>query len=216
MIINFVIYGTIFIFSYIALIDFSGEITGANKPGAQPVSEFLHILILIAGFIILLLVSYLIFSVLGGIVTAPFNERISKKVEEIVAPEQKPAELGFWTDVRISLIGELQKLAFYFLILLLLFLLNILPVVGTVLSTSIGLVFSFFYNALDFMDYPLTRRLATFKRKVKVVKKGGMLTYGFGCMSFLLMFLPVVNVFMKPVLVVAGTSLFYEKKYSEF
>jgi len=49
-------------------------------------------------------------------------------------------------------------------------------------------------------------------QKLKVTQRGKMLTYGFGCMAFLMMFLPVVNVFMKPILVVAGTSLYYERK----
>ncbi|HMT12283.1 MAG TPA: hypothetical protein PKA39_11755, partial [Ignavibacteria bacterium] len=48
----------------------------------------------------------------------------------------------------------------------------------------------------------------------KVTRSGRLVTYGFGCTAFLFMFLPIVNVFMKPILVAAGTSLFYEKDYS--
>jgi uncharacterized protein involved in cysteine biosynthesis len=79
---------------------------------------------------------------------------------------------------------------------------NFVPVIGNVFSTVLGLIFSFFYNALDFLDYPLTRKLATFRYKLKFTQNGGMISYGFGCMAFLMMFLPVVNVFMKPILVV--------------
>ena len=67
---------------------------------------------------------------------------------------------------------------------------------------------------MDFLDYPMTRKKMRFRDKLKVTRKGKFITYGFGLTAFLLMFLPVVNVFMKPILVAAGTSLFYEKGYS--
>jgi uncharacterized protein involved in cysteine biosynthesis len=61
----------------------------------------------------------------------------------------------------------------------------------------------------------MQRKLMPFKQKLRVIQHGGMLTYGFGAMAFLMMFLPIVNVFMKPILVVAGTSLYYEKGYNK-
>ena len=86
--------------------------------------------------------------------------------------------------------------------------------IGAVITLVFGTGFSFFYNALDYMDYPLTRRMTGFRDKLKIVNSKKMLTYGFGAMAFLLTFIPVFNVFMNPILVAAGTSLFYEKKYN--
>jgi CysZ protein len=97
----------------------------------------------------------------------------------------------------------------------LILLLNLIPLIGNVTSAIIGMVFSFFYNALDFLDYPMTRKKMKFRQKLRVTRSGRLLTYGFGCSAFLLMFLPIVNVFMKPILVVAGTSLYYEKIISQ-
>jgi uncharacterized protein involved in cysteine biosynthesis len=51
----------------------------------------------------------------------------------------------------------------------------------------------------------------SFKLKLKTVSSGKMVTYGFGCIAFLLMFLPVVNVFLKPLLVVSGTAIYFER-----
>jgi len=59
----------------------------------------------------------------------------------------------------------------------------------------------------------MQRKLMTFRQKLRVTQKGGMLTSGFGAIAFLMMFLPIVNVFMKPILVVAGTRLYWEKEY---
>jgi len=152
--------------------------------------------------------------VFGGIITAPFNESISQIVEEKVCGYKAP-ELTFWKDVYVSITGELKKLLFYFTGLFIFFLINLIPIAGNVVSVTLGTIFSFFYNALDFLDYPLTRQLASFRTKLKSAQSGGMVTYGFGAMAFLMMFLPVVNVFMKPLLVVAGTRLYYEKNFSD-
>jgi CysZ protein len=87
--------------------------------------------------------------------------------------------------------------------------------IGSVLATIVGTLFSIFYSALDYLDYPMTRRFYRLKKKIEVTHSGGPLSYGFGCMAFLMLFLPVINVFFKPVLVVAGTSLFYERGFEK-
>ena len=210
MIINIFIYGAVFFLSYSWLIGNIEHLLGADQPGASFWIEALHVVLIILTFLIVLFICYLLFTVFGSIITAPFNEEISQRVEEIVT-NTKQNELGFWQDAKASIFGEIQKITFYLVILFILFLFNFVPVVGNVFSTVLGLIFSFYYNALDFLDYPLTRKLATFRLKLKVTQSGGMISYGFGCMAFLMMFLPVINVFMKPILVVAGTSLYYEK-----
>lgn len=214
MIINLLIYGSVFILSYSW---FTGSIDswlGIEGTEAGFWLKFLHTALLILGFILLLFFCYLLFTILGNVITAPFNEEISQRVEEIVTGTKEAHKMGFWEDAYISIKGEVQKLAFYLIILLLIFSLNLIPVAGSVIATVLGVIFSSFYNALDFLDYPMTRKKMRFRDKLKVTRKGKLVTYGFGFTAFLLLFLPVINVFMKPILVVAGTSLFYEKGYS--
>ncbi len=155
------------------------------------------------------------FTVFGGLVTAPFNENLSQLVEYIKTNDKSGNEMSFWKDFYISIIGEVQKTLFHLLFLFLFFLMNFIPVAGEVLSFSCWIIFSSFFNALDFLDYPMTRKAMKFRDKLRVTRSGKWLTYGFGLCSFLLMFLPVVNVFMKPILVVAGTSLYFERGYKK-
>lgn len=213
MLINLFIYGSIFILTYSWLMGSLEKWLGIDNTEAGFWLRFLHTALLIVGFLLTLFVCYLLFTILGNIVTAPFNEEISQRVEEIVTG-RKEHEMGFWEDAYISIKGEVQKLLFYFSILFFIFLLNLVPVIGSVVSTVLGFIFSCFYNALDFLDYPMTRKKMRFRDKLKITRKGKLVTYGFGVTAFLMMFLPVVNVFMKPILVAAGTSLFYEKGYS--
>lgn len=175
----------------------------------------MHIWLLIFGFVILLVVCYFLFIILGGIITAPFNENISQIVEEKITGEKIITGIGFWKDTYLSIKGEVQKLFFYFSVLLVIFLLNFIPFIGNIVSAVLGIIFSFYFNALDFLDYPMQRKLMPFRKKLITTQRGGMLTYGFGAIAFLMMFLPIINVFMKPILVVAGTSLYYEKGYNK-
>ena len=213
IIINLIIYGTIFLFSYRWIIGRSENFTGASLNEATFFQEFLHIFIVIFAFFILLLVCYFLFITFGGLVSAPFEENISQHEEQTITGSTYSTELGFWKETVLSIKAEAMKLLFYFSIIIPVFLINFIPMAGSVISTILGTGFSFFYNALDYLDYPMTRRFYKLRKKIKVVSSGGALTYGFGCAAFILMFLPVINVFFKPVLVVAGTSLFYEKKY---
>jgi CysZ protein len=212
MVINLIIYGSIFFVGFSRLLKLIDIITGGGTENISFWMQLLHVFLIIISFIIIIFICYLLFIIFGGLVTAPFNEELSQRVEEIVTGT-KAGKLGFWVDALISIKGETQKIIFYLSVLCVLFLIALIPVAGNIISIVLGVIFSFYYNALDFLDYPMTRKLATFRTKIKVTSSGKMLTYGFGCISFIMMFLPVINVFMKPILVVAGTSLYYEKYY---
>jgi uncharacterized protein involved in cysteine biosynthesis len=77
-----------------------------------------------------------LFTILGGIITAPFNENISQIVEEKIINEKVINGLGFWKDAVLSIKGEIQKLLFYFAILFVIFLLNFIPFIGNAVSAG--------------------------------------------------------------------------------
>jgi CysZ protein len=212
-IINIIIYGTIFILSYKWIIGFSGKVTGAAEITSTWWQELLNIMLLIISFIVLLVICYLVFVTLSSIITAPFNEKISCLVEEVVTKEKVKYDVGFWKDAWLSIKAELLKISFYLSILIPILLLNLIPVIGSIISTILGTLFSFFYNALDFLDYPMTRKFFNLRKKIKIVMSKKMLSIGFGCCVFLIMFLPFINVLLKSVCVTAGTALFFEKEY---
>lgn len=212
MIINLIIYGTIFFYTYRWLTGKSSEtidFSGANKILFDLISTFLYVFI----FLLVLLVCYFLFIIFGGIVSAPFNEKMSRHIEENEFGIRFEDNLPFIKDALISIREELKKLLFYFSIVIPIFIINFIPMIGGVISFSGGLLFSFFYNALDYLDYPLTRRLISFRKKLSIVNSKKTLSYGFGAMAFTLTFIPVINVLMNPLLVIAGTRLFYEKNY---
>jgi uncharacterized protein involved in cysteine biosynthesis len=211
---NLIIYITSFIFFFNRIMEGSGKLTGAQNPDAGFFAEFFHITILVFSFLILLIICYLIIVIIGGIVSAPFNESISLIIEEAITGKKTNYHLGFWRDTWYNILAELKKLGFYFSFLLLFFLIGFIPLIGGIISLVFSAVFSFFFNALDFFDYPMTREYYTLSDKIKVTYAKPMYTLGFGCASFLIMFLPFINVLMKSVCVVSGTAFYFEKEYN--
>ncbi len=211
--VNIAIYWTAFFLTYSKIAGYSGSITGAEHPDAGFWSELLQLLFLVVTALMLLIICYFIFVIAGSIITAPFNENLSLIIEEKTTGMKSDYNPGFIKDISNSMGAELKKISFYIAILFVIFLLGVIPIIGSILSVVLGTVFSFFYNALDFIDYPMTRRYYTLRQKIKIVYSKFPLSMGFGCTAFLLMFLPVINVFLKPICVAGGTALFFEKKY---
>jgi CysZ protein len=215
VLINLLIYGTIFYFTFRWIYNTSSSITGAGAPDAVFYQELLHILVLFTTIILLLVICYFFFITIGGIISAPFNEQLSLIVEEELTRVKYANPRGFWADSWMSIKAEVVKLGFYLSISVPLFFLNFIPVVGFIFNI-LNIIFSSFYNALDFLDIPMTRREIRLKEKIKITNRRGMLSYGFGAIAFIIMFVPVINVLLKPLLVVSGTSLFFEKDYLKF
>lgn len=214
MIINMIIYGTIFYFTYKWITGKTSEMVTANESN-KILFGLIQTFLKIFSFFLVLLICYFLFIVFGGIVAAPFNDRISRLIGEKLFEEKVSNNLTFFKEAVVSIKEELKKILFYFLIIIPLFLINFIPMIGSTISVIFGTGFSFFYNALDYLDYPLSRRLVPFRQKLKVVNSKKTLSYGFGGIAFILTFLPVINVLFNPLLVAAGTKLFFEKGYDK-
>lgn len=215
ILINLIIYTLIFIFSYSKLQHLIKYFTGFEENSGVLI-QLLHYFLSFISIIILLFVCYFLFTIFGGLITAPFNEKISQMIEADFADSEIQNKPGFIKDIIQSISAELKKILFYLGLVIPILLIGFIPVVGNLTSAILGFLLSCFYNALDFLDYPMTRKNLKFRQKIHVVKKGGFLSWGFGLISFIMMFVPLVNVFTKPLLVVAGTSLYYEKNYERF
>jgi CysZ protein len=214
VIVNMIIYGTVFYLTYNWITGKTEDAVGNNASDSF-LFELIQTFLKLFTFLLVLIVCYFLFVIFGGIISAPFNEKISKLIEEKYFRERVDNNLPFIKDITTSITAELKKILFYFSIMIPLLLIDFIPMIGGVITLVFGTGFSFFYNALDYLDYPLTRRMTVFREKLKIVASKRMLSFGFGAIAFLLTFLPVINVLMKPLLVASGTSLFYEKGYKE-
>lgn len=212
--INMIIYISSFIIIFSKVMDFGQKISGSDSPQAGFWHDLFYITIIVLSFIILLIICYFIMIVLGGIISAPFNENISLLIEENITGKKSDYHPGFIKDTWLNILSEIKKLLFYFGLLFIFFLIGFIPLIGSIFSVVLSTIFSFFYNAMDFFDYPMTRQYYTLKNKIRVTASKPFYSLGFGCASFLIMFLPVINVLLKPLCVVSGTAFYFEKGYN--
>lgn len=213
MVINLIIYGTIFFYTYNWIIGSSSEVLNDNVPDNLLVIIFGYFL-KIFSFLLVLLICYFTFVIFGGLVSAPFNERMSKLIEINEFGIHLESGLSFSQETYFSIKEEIKKIMFYLLFIVPLFFINFIPMIGNTISFVFGSLFSFFYNALDYMDYPMTRKLTVFRKKLGIILSQKKSSMGFGAVAFILTFIPVINVLINPLLVVSGTSLFYKNKYN--
>ena len=107
-----------------------------------------------------------------------------------------------------SLMHTLLRLAFMFLGLAVLFPLNLIPAAGSVLWVILSSVWSMFWIAAEHLSNPMARHLRPFGQVIRALRTRLPLALGFGATLYVLLWVPVLNFFLMPVAVVAGTLLF--------
>jgi CysZ protein len=149
--------------------------------------EFFAAILVIAITLSVIAGSYIL---IGGILTAWFNERLAKQVElAIGTPLSELHDLPFKYQVIDALIN-FSKVA---LTACVCFLLSIIPVVGIVLGGAISFYVDCFIFGYDYLDYPLALRGIRRKEKRAFARKHRPETLGLGATVLLMNFLPLVG-----------------------
>ncbi len=162
-------------------------------------------------FLLIFLVIFFLFTPLGCLIAAPFNDALSESTERVLDPTRP--ELPFSVkrmlgELVMSLKSELQKLLFWLMIFVPALLLNLLPGIGSALYFALVGTAGVFLMAYQFSDYPLARKRLSFKQKRAFLDLDFPLSMGFGAGCSLLLLIPFLNLALIPVCVVGGTMLF--------
>lgn len=148
----------------------------------------------------------------GVVLGSPWYTKLSAELELLRGgqplPEQSAGLSTALRDLSRALAFELRKLLLVVAIGALLLLLNLIPVAGQVLATVGWIALGATITCLDFFDYPLERRLISFRAKLRVVRHSLPASAGFGLVCLALVSVPFVNLVSIPLCVAAGT-LFY-------
>jgi CysZ protein len=149
---------------------------------------------------------YFLFTVLGGVLAAPFLDALSLRVEVIQgggAAAQGPSVLAS----ALLAIREGARRALFFVAVAVGFaVLSLVPVVG-LLAVAGGVVFSALFLALDYTGYSLDRRQISFRERRSWLwrHRGSMLAFGGTALASHA--IPGLNFVCLPLLVTAGTLL---------
>ncbi len=156
-----------------------------------------------------------IFSAIYNIIAAPFNDLLSEKVEELVKNkkiEEKFSLKLLAGDIFRTVLEEVKKLLLFGGVQILLLFLNLLPIIGNLAYAVLSFVFTCWFLAYEYVDYPMARKRMEFKEKKGLLLKNKGFSFGFGLATFILIIIPVLNLIFMPACVVAGTLAYLKLK----
>jgi CysZ protein len=169
---------------------------------------YLVAVILIASF---LLIAFYVFTVIGNIIASPFNAALSEKTEELIIGASKGTPGGLkmiMKDISHSIGVEIKRLLFFIIWFIPIFLINFIPVIGQVIYFVMMLFYTGYALNFTFMDYSLDRRYKSFREKNRIIFSNKSRMMGFGMICFFIGMIPILNLFLIPVCVIAGTLMF--------
>lgn len=155
---------------------------------------------------------YFLFTVLGGVVAAPFLDVLSERVEAIVTGQRAREGSGFGDALRAALRSMVEegKRTFFFLgVQLAILLLGLIPGLQPV-AVIASLLWSALFLPLDYTAFALDRRRVPFRARRRWIFAHRTEMLGFGGFGLALFFVPGLSFVCLPWLVTAGTLLVLE------
>lgn len=186
----------------------------ATEPGFwAEAGHWAHSALEVLILLVLWTVGILAVVMLTNVVAAPFNDFLSEEVERIVTGKQGPPfSLKVILRDTVRTVGlEILKLVIYAMIMIPLFLLaQLLPAVGHVIYSVFAFLFTALYFAVDYLDWPASRRNRSVTYRFGLLTDHFMPMFGFGTGVWLFLFIPLVNLLFMPAAVAGGTLLFLD------
>ncbi|MBT3061261.1 MAG: sulfate transporter CysZ [gamma proteobacterium symbiont of Ctena orbiculata] len=163
--------------------------------------------------ITLLLIIFYTFTVIANLIAAPFNGLLAEKVERYLGgemPKQASGAKQMFKDVAPALLSELRKLLYFLLRAIPLLILFLIPGLN-VAAPFLWMLFSAWFLALEYGDYPMANHNLAFKQQHKRLKQARLSSLSFGGGLTLMMMVPILNFVAMPA-AVAGATLFWHER----
>lgn len=173
-----------------------------NWLGWESVGGFLGGLLKISYALFMLVATFYLFPAVAGIIGLPFYDLLSEEVESAITGTTEDAP--FFPGLIQGLKSSLLFLGLRLMVLILGLPLFFIPFLGSILLFLINAGFLRF----DFLDVPMARRGWTFQQKWRLLKSQRKSQWTFGITTALLLSIPLLNLFIPPLSVIAGTLLF--------
>jgi CysZ protein len=142
------------------------------------------------------------FVFIGKALATPFLDILSEWTEDTLhgTPTNRPFHLGHWIVDILRSLGHTLGMLF---LLTVAFPLSFIPVIGQAAWLGLGWLLLVY----DFTGFALDRRRLTFREKWQRVLSDRAGSLGFGAALFVLLAIPVVNLFGLSIAAVSGTLL---------
>jgi CysZ protein len=189
-ILNIIILSVIFYFAYTSLLPMAETFLAGN----QWYMQIIRFLVSPVLLILLSIFTVFIYSIMGGIITAPFLDLLSSETEKVlgVKNDENFSLKQLISDILRALMNTLRLLILVVFINLVLLLLNLFPG-GSFVYAFINFLTALFFYGFQFYDFPLERRRYRFNEKLRITWKFKWSVLGTGFAFFLVSFIPVIG-----------------------
>jgi CysZ protein len=162
--------------------------------------------------ITILLVTFYTFTAVANLLAAPFNSLLAERVEFQVSGTKPPkSNEKIMAVILPAILSELRKLGYFLIRAIPLLVLFVIPGLN-LLAPLLWVLFSAWFLALEYADYPMGNHRMTFPQQHKSIKKLRMTALGFGGGVTLLTLIPIINFIAMPSAVIGATLFWIEQK----
>ncbi len=160
------------------------------------------------------LIIFYTFTVVANLIASPFNDLLAQKVEQLLGGQLLEERSSNWTQiikgVGPALMGEGRKIVYFLLRVVPLLVLFVIPGLN-VIAPFLWLLFSAWFLALQYVDYPMGNHNIPFNKQTDHLKQQRMTALGFGGALTLMMMIPLLNFVAMPAAVAGATILWHER-----
>lgn len=150
-----------------------------------------------------------VFVFFGSLVSAPFYDLLAQRVIKLSGGAAVERPLG--QELAVTVKNSLYRFAVYALLQGVVLLLYLIPAVGPVVSVGLGFVVTAVFLAVSFFDYGLSAKGMRVVEQFSWIMSHAGYVFGFGVVMFGLLAIPVLNVCVPPIAVVAGVNGVFNK-----
>ncbi len=198
--------------SYILLYNLFFDWVGGAVP-EQWYWQVLYYFLVVIVSLILIVVFFFLFTRIASALSAPFNELIAQKTEELTRGAYEDSPFSFiqlLKDSGRSIGHAFRILGVYIFLQILLLPLWLIPGIGAPLFSVASMLLSAYMLSYEYLGYPLDRRRYSFKEKRRFLKDRLRPNLGFGLGCLALASIPLVNILLIPAAVAGGTLLYLD------
>lgn len=205
------IVGAVFLAGIVALGLNLENIAAAVTPFAnawdEPFRTGIRVVAGLAFLSVAVLIVIYTFTTVTLIVGDPFYEKIWRHVEQRFGPVPEGAASGFWRTLWGGIGEGLRILVPTVFLGLALFLIGLVPLVGTILAAVLGAFAGGWFLTLELAGHAFEARRKTLRERRRALRGRRAMTLGFGVATYLLFLLPLGAVVVMPAAVAGATLL---------
>ncbi len=172
-------------------------------------------LVWLAALLVVALLVFFSFTVIGNLIASPFNDLLSEQTEALVrgraASDDTPFSLAVFVRQGLRTMAEEgKKMAVFVVGMLLLLLLHLLPGIGVLLYPPLSFLWTVFFLVVEYTGYVFARKGLAFADQRRFIAGRAATMFGFGCGVLCLLAIPLLQLFCIPLAVVGATLLWCE------